>query len=55
MKTTTIKINIGATRKKQILDGFFDGRFVSRVQKSEKTYTRKSKHKKQKHEYTPFD
>jgi hypothetical protein len=45
MKTTTIKINIGATRKKQILDGFFDGRFVSRSEKSKKTYTRKTKHK----------
>jgi len=53
MKTTTIKINIGATRKKQIKDGFFDGRFVSRIQKSKKDYTRKTKHKK--NEYTTFD
>ncbi len=50
MKTTTIKINIGATRKKQILDGFFDGRFVSRVQQSKKTYTRKTKHKSKEHD-----
>ncbi len=45
MKTTTIKMNIGATRLKQIKDGFFDGRFVSRSEKSKKTYTRKQKHK----------
>jgi hypothetical protein len=45
MKTSTIKMNIGATRIKQIQDGFFDGRFVSRSEKSKKVYTRKSKHK----------
>jgi hypothetical protein len=52
MKNSTIKINIGATRKKQIQDGFFDGRFVSRVQRSKKDYTRKTKHK---NEYSTFD
>ena len=50
MKTTTIKINIGATRKKQILDGFFDGRFVARSEQSKKVYTRKTKHKSKQHD-----
>jgi hypothetical protein len=50
MKKSTIKINIGATRKKQILEGFFDGRFVSRIEQSKKVYTRKIKHKSKKHD-----
>jgi hypothetical protein len=45
MKKETIKMNIGATRKSQIEQGFFDGRFVSRVETSKKQYTRKTKHK----------
>ena len=45
MKKETIKMNIGATRKSQIEQGFFDGRFVSRAETSKKQYTRKTKHK----------
>jgi hypothetical protein len=33
-------------RKDQIDAGFFDGRFVSRVEKPKNLYTRKTKHKK---------
>lgn len=47
MKTSTIKMNVGATRLKQIKDGFFDGRFVARTEPSKKVYTRKTKHKNQ--------
>ena len=46
MKVETIKMNVGATRNSQNEQGFFDGRFVSRVEKSKKTYSRKDKHKK---------
>ena len=34
-------------REDQVKAGFFDGRFVSRVEVSKNTYTRKIKHKKQ--------
>jgi hypothetical protein len=45
MKIQTIKMNVGATRNSQKEQGFFDGRFVSRTEKSKKTYSRKDKHK----------
>jgi len=32
-------------RHQQVADGMFDGRFVSRVEESKKTYTRKIKHR----------
>jgi hypothetical protein len=32
-------------RQQQVADGFFDGRFVSRSEKSKKVYTRKTKHR----------
>ena len=37
---------IGSQRQKQVDQGFFDGRFVSRVYDSNKNYNRKEKHKK---------
>ena len=49
METKTIKMNIGVTRQFQKEQGFFDGRFVSRTEKSKKTYTRNTKHKNQKY------
>jgi len=45
MKAQTIKMNVGVTRNFQKEQGFFDGRFVARTEKSKKEYTRKSKHK----------
>lgn len=45
MKISTIKMNVGATRQSQKEQGFFDGRFVSRTEKSKKDYNRKQKHK----------
>ena len=39
------QIRLGASRESQKQQGFFDGRFVARVQESKKTYTRKQKHK----------
>lgn len=45
MKIELIKINVGATRQSQKEQGFFDGRFVSRTEKSKKDYSRKHKHK----------
>lgn len=45
MKTSTIKMNVGVTREYQKEQGFFDGRFVSRSEKSKKLYNRKTKHK----------
>ena len=45
MKISTIKMNVGATRNSQKEQGYFDGRFVSRTEKSKKDYDRKSKHK----------
>ncbi len=40
------KVQAGVIRKSKKEQGFFDGRFVSRVEKSKKLYTRKRKHKK---------
>jgi|LakMenEpi03Aug12_release.lakeMendotaPanAssembly.Ray.scaffolds.fasta_scaffold365078_1 hypothetical protein len=37
---------IGSQRKRQVEQGFFDGRFVARVYEGDKFYTRKEKHKK---------
>jgi len=45
MKIATIKMNVGATRNSQKEQGFFDGRFVSRTEKSKKDYNRNQKHK----------
>ena len=45
MRIETIKVNVGATRNSQKEQGYFDGRFVSRTEKSKKDYDRKSKHK----------
>ena len=46
MKTNVVhQIRLGASRESQKQQGFFDGRFVARVQESKKTYTRKQKHK----------
>jgi hypothetical protein len=45
MKSSTVKMNLGVTRESQKEQGFFDGRFVARVEKSKKAYTRKEKYK----------
>lgn len=45
MKLETVKMNVGATRNSQKEQGFFDGRFAPRTEKSKKDYTRKNKHK----------
>ena len=45
MKIETVKMNVGATRNSQKEQGFFDGRFVSRTEKSKKDYDRNRKHK----------
>ena len=45
MKTVDIKMNVGVTRNFQKEQGFFDGRFVSRTEKSKKEYSRKDQHK----------
>jgi len=39
------KGKVGVVRKDQVLQGFFDGRFVQRSVKSKKLYNRKNKHK----------
>ena len=39
------KGKMGVVRKQQLLQGFFDGRFVQRSVKSKKRYNRKNKHK----------
>ena len=39
------KIRLGASRESQKDQGFFDGRFVTRTEKSKKTYNRKTKHR----------
>lgn len=39
------KVQAGVIRKSKKEQGFFDGRFVSRVEKSKKLYNRKKKHK----------
>ncbi len=50
MTNQTLKINLGASRESQKQQGFFDGRFVSRVEQSKKSYTRKTKHKNKSYE-----
>jgi hypothetical protein len=45
MKNVVHQIRLGASRESQKQQGFFDGRFVARVQDSKKTYTRNKKHK----------
>jgi hypothetical protein len=45
MKQETIKLNNGVVREFQKEQGYFDGRFVSRTERSKKLYTRKRKHK----------
>lgn len=40
-KAQLFKIKIGATRKSQKEQGFFDGRFVERIEISKKIYNRK--------------
>lgn len=47
MKQETIKANIGVVREFQKEQGYFDGRFVARTERSKKLYTRKRKHKNQ--------
>jgi stalled ribosome alternative rescue factor ArfA len=39
------KIKKAQVRHQQVSDGMFDGRFITRVEKSKKTYTRKNKHR----------
>ena len=39
------KIRLSASRESQKAQGFFDGRFVTRTEKSKRTYTRKQKHR----------
>tara|TARA_R110000824_G_scaffold36287_4_gene112985 strand:+ start:3154 stop:3318 length:165 start_codon:yes stop_codon:yes gene_type:complete len=39
------KERIGVTREKQKKEGYFDGRFVEKSEKSKKAYNRKSKYK----------
>ncbi len=39
------KMKVGATRKSQIEQGYFDGRFVERSEKLQNKYKRKPKHK----------
>jgi hypothetical protein len=45
MKQETVKLNVGVTREFQKEQGYFDGRFVPRIERSKKLYTRKRKHK----------
>jgi hypothetical protein len=46
MKNTKLhQMIVGSQRTEQIAQGFFDGRFVQRSEKSKKIYSRKSKHK----------
>lgn len=49
MREESLKINLGASRKSQLEQGYFDGRFVQRAEQSKKTYSRKRKHKKEHH------
>ena len=39
------QLKMGVVRTYRIQQGYFDGRYVSRVQRSKKTYSRKTKHK----------
>ena len=41
------KIKLGVEREKQKEQGYFDGRFVEKVEKPKKNYKCKSKHKNQ--------
>jgi len=50
MRVESLKINLGASRKSQLEQGYFDGRFVQRAEQSKKVYTRKQKHRRQNHE-----
>jgi hypothetical protein len=50
MRAESLKINLGASRKSQLEQGYFDGRFVQRAEQSKKVYTRKQKHRKHNHE-----
>ena len=45
-KAQLLKIKIGASRKSQKEQGFFDGRFVQRSEVSKKIYNRKRELKK---------
>ena len=45
-KAQLFKIKIGASRKSQKEQGFFDGRFVQRSEVSKKIYNRKKEVKK---------
>ena len=40
-KETLHKIQVTKNRKEQVEQGFFDGRFITRSEKSSKTYNRK--------------
>lgn len=46
------KIQAGVIRKRQVEDGFFDGRFYPRTEKSKKAYSRKSKYNNYDHDDT---
>ncbi len=41
------KIKLGVEREKQKEQGYFDGRFVEKIEKPKKAYKRKPKHKNQ--------
>jgi hypothetical protein len=44
-KEQLLKIESGRVREDKKSQGFFDGRFVTRVQDTKKKYSRKEKHK----------
>ena len=44
-KNKVHQLRMGVVRENKKSQGFFDGRFVSRVQDSKKKYNRKRKHK----------
>ncbi len=46
MEIKTIKLNVGVTRKKQLEEGYFDGRFKHKIETPKNIYSRKTKHKK---------
>jgi hypothetical protein len=50
MNNQTLKINLTASRESQRQQGFFDGRFVARIQQSKKQYKRNQKHKNKSYE-----
>lgn len=43
-KVDLLKLQVGVERKRQVEDGFFDGRFYPRTEKSKKEYSRKRKY-----------